>query len=114
MRYLLKATAKPDSVETKTLSDITYNFFTLNDIDFALIEHSDNFYQLSVVSVDHSDIVNFRELMDRKTVRSQIMWDLLYMGGIKEAQFQIMYKQGNVPNNTVDLSDIDWSEVRLK
>ena len=107
---LQKETGHNESIES---DNTTYNFFDNGSYQFAIIIHDDGYKQLSVISADYSTVVGLNELLEAKTEKGQIAWDLLEQGGIRENSFRMLYKQGIVPN-TEELKDIDFSQVKFR
>ena len=91
-----------------------YTFFEIESkpIKYILMKNTDkNYFYLSVISQDYTDTINLLVLADYSIEKSQIFWDILEMGGIKNYSFQLLLKSG-IPNNQ-ELKDIDWDEVQI-
>lgn len=107
---LQKETGHNEIIES---NNTTYTFFDNGSYQFTIISHDDGYKQLSVISADYSTVVGLNELLEAKTEKGQIAWDLLEQGGIRENSFRMLYKQGIVPN-TEELKDIDFSQVKFR
>jgi hypothetical protein len=105
LEYLLeKQYGKPDKEQR---DNTTYTFFTTDNSHYTLINERNDYYAIVIIGQDNSYVVNLRSLVIGQSLNSQLIWDLLEQGGIKQYSFQLLYK-GKVPNHhTVDLDNID-------
>jgi hypothetical protein len=112
--YILTKAAS--NVEIETRVNTTYTFIESDDMDitYGLISNDETkFYALSIISTGYNDVISFDRLFEQDDDKSKLIWDLLKAGGINEYSVKVLIN-GNIPSNTADLKNIDWSEVRLK
>lgn len=99
---------------TNITADTTYTFFqdTNTNIIYTLISDDDSQYYLSIHSQEYAGTITLNRLVDYSLEKSQLFWDLLEMGGIRQYSFNILLNQG-IPDQSA-LEGIDWSEVSAR
>ena len=108
---LLKTNIDP---MTDIVRDTTYTFFqdTPKGIIYTLISENEEQYYLAIHSQDYADTITLNRLVNYSSEKSQLFWDLLEMGGIKQYSFNILLNKG-IPDQSA-LEGIDWSEVSAR
>ncbi len=104
-----------EQLEEMSLGNTTYIFFKdeVSKITYTLIHNMRyNSYYLSVNSQSYVDTIRLTSLVQYNLEKSQIFWDVLEMGGIKQFSFNLVLKNG-IPN-AQDLMSIDWDMVQVK
>jgi hypothetical protein len=104
-----------EQLEEMSLGNTTYIFFKdeVSQITYTLIHNMKyNSYYLSVNSQSYVDTIRLTSLAQYNLEKSQIFWDVLEMGGIKQFSFNLVLKNG-IPNSQ-DLMKIDWDMVQVK
>lgn len=113
MHHLL-AKANPDYEDLAMSDNATYTFFHNEDksITYVLSKYDNQpYHSLSIMSDVYTDTIGLTRLTNYDTEKSQIFWDLLEMGGIRNYSFNLLLKNG-IPNNDA-LANIDWDEVQV-
>jgi hypothetical protein len=62
------------------------------------------------MSAEHQGMVSVDALFENKTLKSQLMWDLLEQGGVRYYAFNLLYN-GKIPDQS-QLEDIDFRDIR--
>jgi hypothetical protein len=62
------------------------------------------------MSAEHQGMVSVDALFENKTLKSQLMWDLLEQGGVRYYSFNLLYN-GKIPDQS-QLEDIDFRDIR--
>jgi hypothetical protein len=102
-KYLLEQQyGKPD-IEQR--DNTTYTFFTTDNSHYTLINDSDEYYALTIVGKELPYAANLRSLVLGQCLKSQLIWDLLEQGGVRQYSFALLYK-GKIPQKI----DIDFNE----
>jgi hypothetical protein len=99
---------------TNILEDTTYTFFqdAKTNIIYTLIVNDNTYSYLSIHSQDYAGTITLTRLADYSLEKSQLFWDLLEMGGIRQYSFNILLNKG-IPDQSA-LEGIDWSEVSAR
>ena len=90
----------------------TYTFFKKDHYDIAIYEEDKLVPYIMVISAIHSAASDVERLIQKESVNSQIVWDLLEQIGVKEYSFNLIYKYG-IPDQS-GLDKIDWDAVQEK
>jgi len=104
-----------EQLEEMSLGNTTYIFFKdeVSKITYTLIHNMRyNSYYLSVNSQSYVDTIRLTSLVQYNLEKSQIFWDVLEMGGIKQFSFNLVLNNG-IPNSQ-ELMNIDWDMVQVK
>lgn len=103
LEYLLEQKyGKPDQEQR---DNTTYTFFTDDNSHYTLINESNDYCAIVIIGQDNSYVVNLESLVIGQSLNSQLIWDLLEQGGIRQYSFALLYK-GKIPQRI----DIDFNE----
>jgi hypothetical protein len=75
----------------------TYTFFTDEHSHYTLIQDQSGYQGVVVLNQENIGSINLPDLVVGESLKSQLVWDLLEIGGIRQYGFNIMYK-GKIPN----------------
>jgi hypothetical protein len=105
LKYLLEQ--QYGEPETEQRDNITYTFFTTDNSHYTLINDDGKYQSIGIMGGENSYVVNLQSLVLGQSLNSQLIWDLLEQGGIKQYSFQLLYK-GKIPNhNRMNMEDLD-------
>lgn len=95
---------KNKKYDTEVRDNTTYTFFTDEGSHYTLIQDQEGYYAIVILNQENIASVNLQDLVVGESLKSQLVWDLLEIGGIKQHGFNIMYK-GKIPNQDALYTD---------